>query len=79
MSEKPEATVSAHPWCEVRDPEYNGPNCIAGFDELLAEGVSVHIERMGDGQYWMELKRDGQTQRVEFWSRSKLRSGTEIS
>lgn len=24
-------------------------------DEIKAEGVSVHIERMNDGEYWMRI------------------------
>lgn len=68
----------AHDWCEVRGAEPNGKNCIIGFDEFLAAGVDVHIERMGDGGYWMSLTKGDQVQRVEFWIlRGKLRSGTE--
>jgi hypothetical protein len=72
------AAPPAHPWCQVRGPENNAPRRLIGFDELLAEGVDVHIERMGDGSYWIALRKDGQDQRVQFWTRGKLCSGTEM-
>ena len=69
---------SAHAWCEVRGPEDNGRGKLIGFDEIVASGVDVHIERMHDGDYFMTLTKGDQTQRVEFWCKGKLRSGTEV-
>jgi hypothetical protein len=65
------------PWLRITGPEWGGRYQMVGFDELYGEGVNVHIERMHDGHYWMCIEKDGKRQRVEFWSRGRLHSGTE--
>jgi hypothetical protein len=79
MSEDRKTTISAHPWCSVLGPEDNGKLCLTGFDNLHAEDVTVHIERMDRGIYWMVLRKGTEEQRIEFWTRGRLCSGTEIS
>ena len=81
MSEQnstPEAHSEAPPWLRITGPEPNGRGKLVGFDEIVGEGVNLHIERMGDGHYWMRIEKDGQRQRVEMWAKGgRLYSGTE--
>lgn len=65
-------------WLEIRGREDNGPKVLVGFDELVATGCNVHIERMNSGHYWMRLEKGSEGQRIEFWAKGgRLYSGTE--
>lgn len=63
MTIKPDVSVNKHAaFCEVRT------NDDGTLDEIIATGVSVHIEQMSDTQWWMCLEKKGRRQRVVFFT-----------
>lgn len=83
MSEDKTTGAERHPecpdWLRITGPEPNKRGQLVGFDEIVGEGVNIHIERMADSHYWMRIDGpNGQSQRVELWARGgRLYSGTE--
>jgi hypothetical protein len=67
-------------WVEVRSKEHDKPGLMPIFDELLADNVSIHIERMSDETYWMGITKGDERQVVVFSSasmRAKINARTE--
>lgn len=53
------------PWCEVRT------NDDGSLDEIVAEGVDIHLEQMNDGCWWLGIYKNNNTERQVLWLNSK--------
>ena len=42
-------------------------------DEIVLDNISLHMERMSDGQVWMAAYRDGVDSRLTFWFTAERR------
>lgn len=63
----PDPRPTARPWPGVGEVRCNPDGTV---DEIVADGVSVHLEQLRDGQWWMMLSApDGTALRVVFTTR----------
>lgn len=65
------ATLQHQPFVEVRTDD------TGALDELIAEGVSIHVEQLADNQWWIGIERGDEMQRLVFTSRSNITAFTE--
>lgn len=73
MTIKPDVSVNRHaPFVEVRT------NDDGTLDEIVAKGVTVHIEQMSDTEWWMGIYKGKKRQRVVFFTdRAHIAAMTE--
>lgn len=57
----------------VRFTRHNGD-----FDEVVADGAAIHIERMNDGHIWMVISSGGKTLTLNFYT-SRLSKHIAVS
>lgn len=64
--------MDVQPWIKrvEWEPEHDSCSQKRAIDELVAENVSIHIERLDTGLYWMGITGpDGERQVVTFGTR----------
>lgn len=48
-------------------------------DEIVAETVDIHLERMSDGLVWFALYRKGVESRLSFWIQARSKNELQVS